>query len=95
MFSEGHQVQVEVAGLVASSRQQDLGRKFLSFLLSNEGQAVLPETNWMFPAETPAAGLPDSFKAVPVPAKALMSDPAKLAENRKAWIDEWLAAMAK
>ncbi|CAM5769378.1 thiamine transporter substrate binding subunit [Labrys miyagiensis] len=95
MFPEGHQVQVEVAGLVANSRQQDLGRQFLTFLLSGDGQAVLPETNWMYPARTPAAGLPDSFKAVPVPAKALMSDPAKLAESRKAWIDEWLAAMAK
>jgi thiamine transport system substrate-binding protein len=95
IFPEGHQVQVEVAGIVATSNHQDLGRQFLAFLLSSDGQAILPETNWMYPARTPAAGLPDSFKAVAVPAKAIMSDPAKLAGNRKAWIDEWLAAMAK
>ncbi|MDZ5450170.1 MULTISPECIES: thiamine ABC transporter substrate binding subunit [Labrys] len=95
MFPEGHQTQVEVAGLIQTSKQQDLGRQFLTFLISDEAQAVLPETNWMYPARTPAAGLPESFKAVAVPAKALMADPAKLAENRKAWIDEWLAAMAK
>jgi len=95
MFGEGHATQVEVAGLAANSKQQDLGRKFLAFLLSNDAQAILPETNWMYPARTPAAGLPASFKAVAVPAKALMSDPAQLAANRKAWIDEWLAAMSK
>ena len=95
MFSEGHATQVEVAGLVASSKQQDLGRRFLGFLLSSDGQAILPETNWMYPARTPAAGLPASFKTIAVPAKALMSDPAELAADRKAWIDEWLAAMAK
>ncbi|MDQ0470870.1 thiamine ABC transporter substrate binding subunit [Labrys wisconsinensis] len=95
MFPEGHATQFEVAGLVATSKQPELGRRFLAFLLSDEAQALLPETNWMYPARTPAAGLPESFKAVPVPAKALISDPARLAADRRAWIDEWLAAMAK
>jgi thiamine transport system substrate-binding protein len=30
-----------------------------------------------------------------MPTKSLTSDPATLAANRRAWIDEWLAAMAK
>jgi thiamine transport system substrate-binding protein len=94
MFSEGHQTEVEVAGLVASSKQQELGKRFLAFLISSEAQALLPETNWMYPAKTPAAGLPDSFRQIDVPQKALMADPAALAKNRRAWIDEWLAAMA-
>lgn len=95
IFPEGHATQFEVAGLVASSKQQELGRKFLAFLLTDEAQALLPETNWMYPARTPAAGLPKSFSTVPVPQKALISDPATIAANRRAWTDEWLAAMAK
>jgi thiamine transport system substrate-binding protein len=95
MFPEGHATQIEVAGIVASSKQQDLGRKFLAFLLTSDAQALLPETNWMYPAKTPPGGLPDSFSTIAVPARALMSDPAKLAAGRRAWIDEWLAAMAK
>ena len=94
MFAEGHATQIEVAGLVASSRQQALGKRFLAFLLTGEAQAMLPETNWMYPAKTPQAGLPASFQAIAVPGKALISDPAVLAKNRRAWIDEWLAAMA-
>jgi thiamine transport system substrate-binding protein len=94
MFSEGHATQLEVAGLLASSKQQALARSFLAFLLSDEAQALLPETNWMYPAKTPAAGLPASFQSIDVPGKALMSDPTVLAKSRRAWIDEWLAAMA-
>jgi thiamine transport system substrate-binding protein len=94
MFSEGHATQVEVAGLVATSTQAELGKRFLAFLVSEEAQALLPETNWMYPARTPGAGLPESFRQIDVPKKALMSDPAELARNRRAWIDEWLAAMA-
>ena len=95
MFSEGHMTQVEVAGVVATSRQAELARRFLAFLLTPEAQALLPETNWMYPARTPAGGLPKSFSTLDVPAKSLTSDPAILAANRRAWIDEWLAAMAK
>lgn len=93
MFSEGHQTQTEVAGVLASSRQQPLGRRFLAFLLSDKAQAALPETNWMYPAKTPAGGLPKEFGALSVPAKAIVSDPATLATSRRAWTDAWLAAM--
>jgi thiamine transport system substrate-binding protein len=95
MFAEGHAMQVEVAALLGSSKAPELGRSFLAFLLTGEAQALLPETNWMYPAKTPASGLPESFKTIAVPGKALMSDPAALAAKRRAWIDEWLAAMAK
>jgi thiamine transport system substrate-binding protein len=95
MFEEGHATQIEVAGLVATSKQQALGRKFLAFLLSEPVQAMLPETNWMYPARTPSTGLPASFSTIAVPAKALISDPSLLAASRRAWIEEWLAAMAR
>jgi len=95
MFAEGHATQVEVAGITAASKQPELARNFLAFLLTGEAQALLPETNWMYPAKTPQGGLPESFKTIAVPQKALMSDPAVLAANRKAWIDEWLAATTK
>ena len=61
MFAEGHATQVEVAGVVASSKQPELARKFLAFLLTAEAQALLPETNWMYPAKTPAGGLPEEL----------------------------------
>ncbi len=43
-FSEGHYMQVEVAGMLKSSHQPELGRAFLTYLGSDEAQAILPTT---------------------------------------------------
>ena len=39
-FSEGHYQQIEVAGLVKSSQQKELGREFLAFMLSDRFQSL-------------------------------------------------------
>jgi thiamine transport system substrate-binding protein len=93
-FSEGHYLQVEVAGRVAGSKQPELARRFLEFMLSPAFQTVIPTTNWMFPAVELPDGLPPAFRDLVVPAKALLFDPAEVAANRKRWTDEWLAAMS-
>ena len=95
IFEEGHILQIEVAGITRVSKQPELAKRFLAFMLSDEAQTVLPETNWMFPARTPEKGLPDSFKNLPRPSKTLSLSAPELAANRRLWIDEWLAAMAR
>ncbi len=62
--TEGHYLQIEVAGKLASSRQPELADRFLAFLGSEAVQSVIPTTNWMYPAVTPAAGLPEGFETV-------------------------------
>ena len=91
-FPEGHYLQVEVAGVTAHAPQPALARKFLEFMLSSRFQDVIPETNWMYPAAATSAGLPSAFP--PLPAKSLMIPPDEIARHRKAWVDEWLAAMS-
>ena len=59
-FKEGHPVQIELAGVLATSRYRDNAQKFIDFFISAECQAFLPETQWMFPANT-ATKLPSSF----------------------------------
>lgn len=95
VFSEGHYLQVEVAGLLASSQQPDLGRQFLAFLGSDAAQQVLPTTNWMYPAKTPAAGLPEGFSTLTMPAKSLLMTAAEAEAARAPAIAEWQAALAR
>ena len=95
IFEEGHYLQVEIAGVVESTDQPDLARSFLDFMLSEPFQAAIPEGNWMYPAKDPAAGLPDSFKALSRPDRSLAIDPETISANRQAWVDEWLAAMSR
>ncbi len=94
-FSEGHYLQIEVAGLVKSSTHKALARKFLAFMLTPKFQDAIPTGNWMFPAGPTSAALPDAFGALVKPAKTFLYSPEDVAKNRKAWIDEWQAAMSQ
>ena len=95
LFDEGHYMQIEVAGMLAASDQPDLARRFLTYLTSDAAQTVLPTTNWMYPASTPAAGLPDGFNTLIKPAISLLFDAEVAQELRKPAVDEWQAALDK
>ena len=94
-FSEGHYQQIEVAGLIKSSKQPELAKKFLTFMLSDKFQSLIPTTNWMYPASLPTAKLPDAFKTLVDPQPALIFDEIEVARNRKIWVKEWLDTLAK
>ena len=81
-FAEGHYLQVEVAGETVKGAGNPLAKAFL-------------ETNWMFPAAKTAGPLDPAFDTLVKPAKTLSFPPQEVAANRKAWIDEWLAAMSR
>jgi thiamine transport system substrate-binding protein len=95
IFPEGHYLQVEVAGITRATEEPELAGAFLSFMLGEEFQTAIPEGNWMYPARVSEAGLPDSFRALPKPEKSLLIAPEEIAENRRDWIDDWLAALSR
>ena len=95
LFDEGHYMQIEVAGKLASSDQPELADQFLAFMVSDAFQSIIPTTNWMYPAVTPAGGLPDGFETLITPEKALLMTPEKSAELRDTALDEWLTALAQ
>jgi thiamine transport system substrate-binding protein len=95
IFDEGHYLQIEVMGVTKAARDPALAKQFIAYMLSDEAQALLPEGNFMFPALLPSARYPASFKALALPGKALDLPPAEVAASRRAWIDEWLAAVQR
>jgi thiamine transport system substrate-binding protein len=94
-FDDGHYLQVEVAGILAAAPQPELARRFMAFMLTEGFQAAIPETNWMYPAVTPAAGLPEGFGTLHVPARSLLLPPDEAEALRGPAIDEWLGALAR
>jgi thiamine transport system substrate-binding protein len=94
-FSEGHYLQVEVAGVIAGSDNKELAQKFLAFMTSPAFQDQIPQNNWMFPAAETSAPLPDAFNKLVKPAKTLLFESQDVAKNRRAWIDEWLNAVSQ
>ncbi|MBO3758186.1 thiamine ABC transporter substrate binding subunit [Ciceribacter sp. L1K22] len=94
-FSEGHYIQIEVAGLLKTAPQKELARQFLSFMITPGFQDAIPTNNWMMPVTSTSEPLPEAFGKLVQPEKTLLFSSDEVAANRKAWVDEWLAAMAK
>ncbi len=94
-FDEGHYLQIEVAALLKGSGQLDLGRAFLTYLTSDAAQALLPTTNWMYPAITPAAGLPEGFATLIRPQKSLLLSGIEAEALRQSAVEEWRSALAQ
>lgn len=95
LFEEGHYLQVEVAGLLKSSQQPELGQAFLRYLASPAVQEILPTSNWMYPVSLDKSALPEGMRDLPVPAKTLHFSAAEAHEQRNAVIEEWRAALSR
>lgn len=93
-FSEGHYVQIEVAGMTRVADDPELARKFLSFMTGPQFQSIIPETNWMMPAAATGSQLPAAFDRLVKPEHTFLFTADEVAANRRAWIDEWLSAMS-
>jgi thiamine transport system substrate-binding protein len=94
-FSEGHYLQVEVAGMTTVGAANPLAKQFLSFMTGPKFQDVIPETNWMFPAGKTDKPLNAAFDTLVKPEKTLIYSSEEVEKNRKAWVDEWLASMSE
>jgi len=94
-FDEGHYMQVEVAAKLAGSDQPDLADQFLQFMVTDAFQSVIPTTNWMYPAVTPEAGLPDGFEDLVEPRVSLLFSAEEAAAARDAALAEWLDALSR
>ena len=93
-FEEGHYLQVEVAGKVASTDQSGLADRFLAFMLTEGFQAAIPTGNWMYPAVTPAAGLPEGFESVrPETTLYLASEEAEALRGPA--VERWRTALSQ
>ncbi|MDE2446010.1 MAG: thiamine ABC transporter substrate-binding protein, partial [Alphaproteobacteria bacterium] len=92
-FSEGHYLQIEVAGLIAASPHKALAQKFMDFILTPGFQDNIPTINWMMPASATTAPLPPEFDKLVKPSKTLLFTPQEVNANRRDWINEWFKAM--
>jgi len=94
-FSEGHYIQIEVAGMTKSAHDPELAKSFLAFVTGREFQSIIPTTNWMMPVAAGKEPLPKAFGKLVSPEKTYLMSPDEVAANRKAWVDEWLSAMSR
>jgi thiamine transport system substrate-binding protein len=94
-FTEGHYMQIEVAGMTKKGAENPLAAKFLDFMTGSKFQDAIPETNWMYPAGRTDKPLDPAFGQLVKPVKSLIYSSDEVAKNRKAWVDEWLSVMSR
>lgn len=92
-FTEGHYLQVEVAGKLAATDQPELADRFLAFIGSDAFQTVIPTTNWMYPAT--AAAVPEGFGTLIKPETSLLLSAEEAQAAREGALAEWQAALAR
>jgi len=89
-FSEGNYITIEFAGILKSSKNKLLAKKFLRFMLTEDFQSIIPLTNIMYPV-IKINDLPEAYKSLEIP-KVLQIDPTIINTNKEDWIEEWLNA---
>ncbi|MDR1428872.1 MAG: thiamine ABC transporter substrate-binding protein [Spirochaetaceae bacterium] len=82
IFSDGHPLQVELAGLLRGAANKENGKRFMDFMLSPAFQETLALKNSMYPAIDIA--LPGSFRINPKSDKPLLPDEVS-SEELDAW----------
>jgi len=70
IFTDGHAMQIEAAGLLKSAKNKNNAKVFLDFMISPDFQNIIPLTNWMYTViDIP---LPASFRVNPKSDKPLL-----------------------
>lgn len=95
LFTEGHYLQVEVGGVLATADNPELAQQFLDFMVSPAFQEVIPTTNWMYPAAMAADDLPDGFETLIQPDQALIYSAADAAAVRDEALTTWQNALSQ
>lgn len=81
--------QVEYAGVLAGAANPEGAEEFIDFMLSEEVQAALPDSMYVFPVRSGVPLPSDWAKYAVQPTAPATIDPQTIAENRDAWLREW------
>ena len=81
--------QIEFVGILKGTKELELAKKLVDFMLSNSFQEDIPLQMFVFPANA-TAKLPDVFiKHAIVADKPAMVSPSAIEANRDSWIEAW------
>lgn len=91
VMEEGAFVQIEYAAIVKSSKNIELAKKFIEFVLSKEFQSQVPLNQWMYPVVE--IELPEAYKYAPKIDKVLPFDYGIFEQKGKDWLEKWAEVM--
>lgn len=81
--------QVEYAGVLAGADNPEGAQALVDFLLTQDVQAALPESMYMYPADSSVELPKDWQKFAPQADAPFEVEPAEVSEHRDEWIERW------
>jgi thiamine transport system substrate-binding protein len=81
--------QVEYAGILEGADNPEGGQALLDFLVSDDVQAALPTSMYVFPVSDDVALPKDWARFATRPSDPHEIDPDEIAANRDQWLEEW------
>ncbi len=83
-------LQIEGVGVLRGSKNRDLARAFVDFMLSREVQSDVPTRMWVYPVN-PAARLDPVFRFAQKPSGGQVATlaPSTIAERADSYVDAW------
>lgn len=85
--------QVEYAGVLHGAKNPDGARQLIDFLVSEPFQADIPESMYMYPADSSVA-LPEGWATLaPLADEPFEVTPDRISAHRDEWISAWTAAV--
>lgn len=89
VITDGCFRQVEYAGVLRGTPNDEAARRFIDFMLSEEFQSSVATSMFVFPVNADIA-LPDVFiENAEFPSDPMEMDPERIDENRERWLTEW------
>ena len=86
LFSDGHEVTIEAAGIVKGTKHREEAEAFIDFLLT-QAQIDLANANSMYPANTKLE-LPEAYDYAPIPDKIFTDSSERASELVAQWTEE-------
>ena len=80
---------VEYAGVLEGAANPEGAQALVDFLLTDEVQAALPESMYVFPVSSTVELPKDWARFAEQPTDPYVVDPAEITANREAWLTEW------
>jgi thiamine transport system substrate-binding protein len=89
-------LQVEGVGVIKGSKQRDLARKFIDFMLSPAVQEDIPNKMWVYPVNR-LAKLPAVFAFASIPGPQALATPSasSIASKAASYLEAWQAIMTR
>jgi thiamine transport system substrate-binding protein len=80
--------QIEFAGVIAGSANEEGARALVDFLLSEDFQRSVPEAMYVFPAVS-GIEIPETWAKFATPATSTIGDTLDIDANRDQWLTDW------